>query len=70
MNQLVWFEAHSFIDDAIQREKSLKAWPRQWKINLIERSNPHWDDLFPALEGAHGAADDDASGAMGPRHKA
>jgi putative endonuclease len=40
----------AYIEDAIQREKSLKEWPRQWKINLIERSNPHWQDLFPAMQ--------------------
>jgi hypothetical protein len=39
-----------YIEDAIQREKSLKEWPRQWKINLIERLNPHWQDLFPAMQ--------------------
>jgi putative endonuclease len=31
---------------AIHREKRLKEWPRQWKINLIERDNPRWDDLY------------------------
>ena len=37
------------MSNAIQREKSLKRWPRQWKINLIERENPHWDDLYDSL---------------------
>jgi putative endonuclease len=34
---------------AIQRERSLKRWPRHWKIKLIERDNPEWDDLYPTL---------------------
>ena len=34
---------------AIQREKSLKKYERDWKINLIERDNPHWNDLYMVL---------------------
>jgi putative endonuclease len=49
VKRLVWFERHESIVPAIQREKSLKKYHREWKINLIERDNPHWDDLFPAL---------------------
>jgi len=49
VKRLVWFERLESIIPAIQREKSLKKYPRQWKINLIERDNPNWDDLFPAL---------------------
>ncbi|MGH6855425.1 MAG: GIY-YIG nuclease family protein, partial [Aestuariivirga sp.] len=48
---LVHFEPFGEIDCAIQREKTMKKWPRQWKINLIERENPHWQDLFPQLTG-------------------
>ncbi len=47
VKRLVWFEHHDGIVDAIHREKRLKEYPREWKINLIERDNPHWDDLFP-----------------------
>jgi putative endonuclease len=47
LKRLVWFEVHDNIVDAIQREKSLKKYRREWKINLIERDNPNWDDLFP-----------------------
>jgi putative endonuclease len=54
VHQLVWYEMHESIEDAIQREKSLKFYPRAWKINLIERDNPHWIDLYPALEAQHG----------------
>ena len=46
---LVWFEMHESIITAIPREKSLKKYKRDWKINLIERENPHWNDLFPGL---------------------
>jgi putative endonuclease len=41
VHQLVWYELHENIEDAIQREKSLKFYPRAWKINLIERDNQH-----------------------------
>jgi putative endonuclease len=42
---LVWLEEHDCVADAIQREKSIKKYPRQWKINLIEAVNPDWNDL-------------------------
>jgi putative endonuclease len=51
VKRLVWFEPHETMAIAIQREKSLKKYKREWKINLIERENPDWDDLFPALVG-------------------
>ena len=47
VKRLVWFEWHDSIEAAIQGEKSLKKYRREWKINLIERDNPNWDDLFP-----------------------
>lgn len=46
LKKLVYFEEFQYIDDAIQREKQLKNWHRQWKINLIEEDNPNWDDLW------------------------
>ena len=46
---LVWCEPHDIMATAFQRERSLKLWPRQWKINLIERDNPLWADLYPGL---------------------
>ena len=49
LKRLVWYEPHEDMGGAFQREKSLKRWPRQWKINLIERENPHWDDLYAGL---------------------
>ena len=42
---LVYFELHEDMREAIQREKRIKKWNREWKINLIERSNPTWGDL-------------------------
>jgi putative endonuclease len=49
VKRLVWFENHDSIVDAIQREKSLKKYKREWKVNLIERLNPKWDDLYPGF---------------------
>ena len=51
IKRLVWYEPHESMRVAIQREKSLKKYPREWKINLIERENPNWDDLYPGLVG-------------------
>jgi len=45
VTRLVWFEEHDLIVSAIQREKSIKKYPRQWKINLIETLNPGWEDI-------------------------
>mgnify|MGYP000094295694 FL=1 len=42
VKRLVWYEEYDDIRDAIQREKTLKKYPRQWKINLIEEDNPDW----------------------------
>ena len=47
--RLVWYEEHDSIGTAIQREKSLKRWYRQWKIDPIETINPEWRDLYPEL---------------------
>jgi putative endonuclease len=49
LKRLVWWENLETIPQAIQREKSLKRYNRDWKINLIERENPDWKDLYPAL---------------------
>jgi putative endonuclease len=51
MHHLVWYREFSAIDESIQREKTMKEWPRQWKINEIERENPHCLDLYPSLPG-------------------
>lgn len=49
LTRLVYAEQHDRIDDAIAREKAMKAWKRAWKIRLIEESNPTWDDLSTNL---------------------
>ncbi|PKP81416.1 MAG: endonuclease [Alphaproteobacteria bacterium HGW-Alphaproteobacteria-18] len=46
---LVWFEMHDDIHEAIRREKQIKEWRRIWKLELIERENPDWRDLFSEL---------------------
>jgi|SRR5690625_215817 len=46
---LVYFEEYQYINDAIAREKQLKNWHRSWKINLIEKVNPEWKDLYKPL---------------------
>ena len=45
LDTLVYFERYQFVDDAIKREKNLKKWKREWKINLIAKENPNWNDL-------------------------
>jgi putative endonuclease len=47
--RLVRFEQFDTMHEAISREKQLKRWHRQWKINLIEGENPQWGDLAPSL---------------------
>jgi putative endonuclease len=49
VHRLVRFEQFGSMYEAISREKQLKCWHRQWKINLIESDNPHWIDLAPSL---------------------
>jgi putative endonuclease len=49
IKQLVWFETHSEIVQAITREKQLKEWKRAWKIELIQQQNPLWRDLYVDL---------------------
>ena len=69
VDKLVHYEPIGDIETAIQREKSLKRYRRQWKINLIERSNPYWSDLFPSLLALPENHVLRASGEMGPRDK-
>jgi putative endonuclease len=49
LTRLVYAEEHDSIEDAIAREKAMKAWKRAWKIELIEGVNPEWDDLFSVV---------------------
>jgi putative endonuclease len=49
VKRLVHFEMFSDIHEAINRETRLKKWRRQWKIDLIQKENPLWDDLYEKL---------------------
>ena len=49
VDRLVWFEMDESLAAAAQRERQIKEWKRVWKIELIERDNPHWIDLYPTL---------------------
>jgi putative endonuclease len=51
VHNLIYYEIYNSIDDAIVREKRLKKWKRQWKIELIEKNNPEWMDLYERLTG-------------------
>ena len=48
-NKLVYYEIHNDINEAIKREKQLKKWKREWKINLINKKNNLWRDLYNDL---------------------
>jgi putative endonuclease len=49
VTNLVWFESHDDIAEAIAREKRIKRWARTWKLALIEERNPDWADLYEGL---------------------
>jgi putative endonuclease len=49
VKRLVWYEEFPWVIDAIKREKAIKHWPRAWKIELIEKENPDWQDLYSHL---------------------
>jgi putative endonuclease len=49
VHNLVWYEAHENMESAILREKKLKEWSRTWKLELIESSNPNWNDLYNTI---------------------
>lgn len=49
LTSLVFVEAYPTIEEAIQREKAMKRWKRQWKLKLIRKANPNWNDLFENL---------------------
>lgn len=46
VHRLVWYEVHETMESAISREKALKKWNRAWKVELIEKGNPLWLDLY------------------------
>ena len=45
LDKLVYLEVYQYVEDAIKREKNMKKWKREWKINLIVEDNPDWGDL-------------------------
>lgn len=47
---LVYYEVHETMESAIVREKQMKKWKREWKINLIEKQNPEWKDLWKTIQ--------------------
>jgi putative endonuclease len=49
VHRLVYYEVHDDIEQAILQEKRLKRWRRSWKIELIEKQNEDWHDLWPAI---------------------
>ncbi|HEX9024630.1 MAG TPA: GIY-YIG nuclease family protein [Geobacteraceae bacterium] len=49
IHNLVWYEMHETAESAISREKQIKKWQRKWKLELIDKSNPFWDDLYKEL---------------------
>jgi putative endonuclease len=53
VQRLVYYEQFSTVEAAIEREKRLKKWNRQWKVRLIEESNPDWADLYQGIAPGH-----------------
>jgi putative endonuclease len=51
VHRLVWYESHETVEEAIVREKQIKKWNGQWKLRLIEKDNPEWDDLYETICG-------------------
>jgi len=49
VDKLMWFETGNSIEGAIAREKQIKHWNRQWRINLFRETIPNWDDLYPSI---------------------
>lgn len=49
VTRLVWYRRFMLVSEARDLEYQMKKWRREWKANLIERDNPHWEDLYPAL---------------------
>lgn len=49
VHRLVWYELHASLESALAREKRLKDWKRAWKLELIEKNNPDWQDLYSTI---------------------
>ena len=50
IHKLVWYEVYETMESAISREKALKKWNRAWKVELIEKGNPLWLDLYDKIQ--------------------
>jgi putative endonuclease len=50
INQLVWYEHHHTMENAIKREKQMKKWNRAWKFRIVEEMNPDWHDLIDSID--------------------
>ena len=51
VKRLVWYEVHENMESAIKREKAIKKWNRDWKVELVEGSNPGWINLYDEILG-------------------
>lgn len=49
LKNLVYYEVYDEIEEAIKREKQLKNWHREWKIELVNKQNPKWEDLYESI---------------------
>ena len=49
VHRLVWYERHETAQSALNREKQIKKWNREWKLRRIDESNPLWEDLYESL---------------------
>ena len=49
VHNLIWYEMHESAESAINREKQIKKWKRDWKLKLIEKENPHWIDRYETI---------------------
>jgi len=62
VHHLVYYEQFTDIHSAIAREKQIKRWKRQWKLNLIEKMNPDWKDLYDNFDCCPSVAEVDSNG--------
>ena len=63
---LVYYEVHDTAESAITREKQMKEWQRAWKMELIEKDNPQWNDLYDSLNGADASISEFYPGSLDP----
>ena len=49
IHRLVWYELHTAMESALQRENHMKEWKRVWKLAVIDKTNPEWQDLYDTI---------------------